>query len=86
MSETDYGVAIGKRVPVGDIVIGEPPLLTIHPDGTVDGRIEDAGEAGRALVEWVQGSIAAMMRDAKAEAWDEGYEQGGAGHAFNPYR
>jgi hypothetical protein len=73
---SNLGVAIGQHHPVGDIVIGEPPLLTIHPDGSVDGRVEDASEAGRALVEWVRGHLAAMMRSAKAEAWDNGFGAG----------
>jgi hypothetical protein len=50
---TEIGVAIGQRVPPGDIVIGDN-LLAIHPDGTVDGRIENAGEAARAFVEFVR--------------------------------
>jgi hypothetical protein len=74
---SNLGIVIGQHHPVGDIVIGEPPLITIHPDGSVDGRVEDAGEAGRALVEWVRGHLAAMMRDAKAEAWDESAEAHG---------
>jgi hypothetical protein len=88
MSDLDLGIAIGQHHPVGDIVIGEPPLLTIHPDGSVDGRVEDAGEAGRALIDWLQGHIAAMVRDAKAVAWDEGYgsdEECGMPRS-NPYR
>jgi hypothetical protein len=76
MSDLELGIAIGQHRPVGDIVIGEPPLLTIHPDGSVDGRVADAGEAGRALVDWLQGHLAGMIRDAKAEAWDEGFGAG----------
>jgi hypothetical protein len=31
------------------------PLLTIHPDGTVTGEIEDASEAARVFVEHLRG-------------------------------
>ena len=33
------------------------PLLTIHPDGTVTGEIEDASEAARVFVESLRGYL-----------------------------
>jgi hypothetical protein len=33
------------------------PLLTIHPDGTVTGEIEDASEAARLFVESLRGYL-----------------------------
>jgi hypothetical protein len=49
------GLAIGEHAiaQAGEIVVGDN-LLTIHADGTVDGRIEDAGEAARVFVEFVR--------------------------------
>ena len=83
----DWGsVAIGQNVPVGDVVIGEPPLLTIHPDGTVEGRLEDMGEAARLFVETVR----VHLDDLCARAWDEGCAAEYAAYTSegprNPYR
>jgi hypothetical protein len=43
-------------------------LLAIHPNGTVTGAIEDAGEAAAVFVRELRGLIAGM----NADAWDEG--------------
>jgi hypothetical protein len=50
------------------ILIQDPatscPLLSIHPDGTVTGEIEDASEAARVFVEHIRKYIAEPQTDA----------------------
>ncbi|WP_442575852.1 hypothetical protein ACSBPH_01495 [Microbacterium sp. F51-2R] len=65
------GIAIGSNVPPCSLVIGDD-LLRIHDDGTVDGRLEDMGEAARVFVEFVRGHLAMDLNRVLADAWDEG--------------
>ena len=54
--------------PLGDLIIGDG-LLTIHRDGTVTGRIEDAGPAARAFVDAIRAQIAHPALG--TPTWDE---------------
>ena len=57
MTEAQYTFA--PWMPHSFIISGDGgrPLLTIHPDGTVTGEIEDASEAARVFVDYVRQNI-----------------------------
>jgi hypothetical protein len=54
------------------------PLLTFHPNGTVEGEIENASEAARVFVEELRGYFRQPQTDAlkPASEWHSGYEAG----------
>ena len=61
MTNNKYTIGIAQPAPP-TVLIQNPDtsrhLLSIHPDGTVTGEIEDASEAARVFVEHIRGMVA----------------------------
>jgi hypothetical protein len=52
------------------------PLLTIQPDGTVTGEIEDASEAARVFVESLRGYLRQPTQSDALSRWQKGFNSG----------
>ena len=65
MTTENYTIGVAQPAPP-HIVIQNPEtsrfLLSINPDGTVTGDIEDASEAARVFVEHIRGMVAMPMQ------------------------
>lgn len=70
-----------REVSAPSLMIGggnTEPLLTLRPDGTVEGRVEDAGEAARVFIEALRTLWPDALRDVRAEAYRSGFAAGRA--------
>lgn len=75
MTNDNYTIGIAQPAPP-TILIQNPEtgrhLLSIHPDGTVTGEIEDASEAARVFVEHIRRMVAQPTQsDALREALED---------------
>jgi hypothetical protein len=66
MSIKEMTISAAKLPPPTIVIQADfgPPLLTIRPNGVVEGKIENAGEAARLFVEHIRKYIAEPQADA----------------------
>jgi hypothetical protein len=76
MTSDKYTIGLAQPTPP-TILIQNPftsrHLLSIHPDGTVTGEIEDASEAARVFVEHIRGMVAQPTQSDTLRAALEGW-------------